>query len=333
MINLAIIGGGAISELFHIPAALNSKKVCLVGVYDINEKRAKEIARKFNILNYGIDYTSDLNNFDAAIVAIPNNLHCKITLDLLKNHKNVLVEKPMALSVAECEKMIDVSKEKNKVLCVGHIRRFYNTNRFIKKIIENELFGEVQEVNVQEGSILNWPLVTNALVNKEAAGGGVLFDLGVHVIDLLQWWFGDFYCNEYKDDSMGGVEADCNIVFSLKNSGKINVILSRQRNLSNEITIIFEKAAVIVGNECNTKICIEPTKNNNYKLTGYLHQNNQIEDNLLDLMTTQIGNFAESIKKNCKPEVDAASAFKTIEIIEDCYSKKQKIEYEWEQIQ
>ena len=88
---------------------------------------------------------------------------------------------------------------------------------------------------------------TDFLLRKETAGGGVLADFGVHVLDLLLIWLGDWASIEYRDDARGGIESDCEIRLRMRSGIEGTVEISRTRNLRN--TCIFEgdRATLEVG--------------------------------------------------------------------------------------
>ena len=129
-------------------------------------------------------------------------------IDLLQNEIHVLVEKPMALNSGDCQAMIESAKNAGVVLAVGLVRRFYHLERFVKQVIDSMLLGKIIKFDLREGVVFGWPVVSDSIFSKHNSGGGVLIDIGVHVLDLLLWWFGNYETVEYYDDSMGGVEAE-----------------------------------------------------------------------------------------------------------------------------
>ena len=330
-IKLAIIGYGAMSELYHLPAAMNSDNVEVVGVYDLNQDRLETMVGNFQIPYYGSDYRKDIQNFDAAIVAVPNFLHAEISVDLMKNGKHVLVEKPMGLSYYECQEMLEVSQKENVILSVGHVRKLYPENIFIKRLIENRILGEVSEVIINEGNIFSWPMASKSFLDKKVCGGGVLVDIGIHIIDLLAWWFGELECIEYFDDSFGGVESDCSFRLSAKISSRISVLISRQRLLPNKIKIIFEKGMLTCGTGFNSKLSLIPNDDLGYSFLGMIKTNKNY-DSFETIIREQIDNFACSIFKKENDIEAVKSAMKAVEIVEACFNNKKQINYNWETV-
>src|SRR5262249_3465764 len=157
------------------------------------------------------NYQDIIGKVDAAIVALPNYLHAPVVIDLLRHGIHVLIEKPMALKVTDCDKMLEAASSAGTVLAVGLEYRFFNSSRFTKRALGNNLLGDIRSFDLRLGIIPTWPFATDYLLRKESAGGGVLADFGVHVLDLLLWWLGDYESVEYRDDAVGGVEAECEL--------------------------------------------------------------------------------------------------------------------------
>jgi len=163
---------------FSYPIASTSEEVEISILVDKNIWRVKELANKFDIKNVSDDYRQVIGKVDAAILAVPYHLHAPIAIDLLNNGIHVLVEKPMALSLAECNSMISVAEQSGAILTVGLIRRFLHLTQFAKQIIENNILGNIKTFDFQEGGIYNWPAESDFFFHKETDGGGVLIDTG-----------------------------------------------------------------------------------------------------------------------------------------------------------
>ena len=144
LLNIAVVGCGAIVERQHLPNLLRRSDCRVVALVERNAERAQELAERFDVPTVLHDYrdlaSADLK-LDAAIIGLPNHLHAPATTALLEAGVHVLVEKPMALTVAECDAMIQVAKQRDRVLAVGLIRRFGHAGRFAKWAVESGLLG------------------------------------------------------------------------------------------------------------------------------------------------------------------------------------------------
>lgn len=184
MYNLAIIGFGGMGgwhkkSILEMPEEFN-----LVGVYDINPAKV-EAARKQGIV--GFDSLEELladKSIEAVIIAVPNNFHKEISIQAMEAGKNVICEKPVMMSAADLADVLKVSKETGKQFSVHQNRRWDKDFRIIKKLIDDGTIGTPfyieSRVQGSKGVPGDWRCV------KEA-GGGMVFDWGVHLIDQIMW--------------------------------------------------------------------------------------------------------------------------------------------------
>lgn len=330
IVSIAIIGCGAVSELYHIPIASTSDKVHIAMLVDKNLKRVEALASKFGVAETTEDYTKVIGKVDATILALPHHLHAPVSIDLLNHGIHVLVEKPMALSTAECEAMISTAGESGATLAVGLVRRFFHAHQFVKKLISDGFLGKIESFDVREGSICNWPVASDFFVRKEA-GGGALADKGAHTLDTMLWWLGDYESLEYFDDDMGGVEADCEIHLRMKNGAEGIVELSRTRNLRNTAIIRGEKGTLEVE-MLGSQISIQPN-GMNAKVIGNAIGNQDVElkksQSVEDLMRAQLEDWIAAIHNQRNPYITGEEAAKSVALIEACYKARKPLEMPW----
>jgi predicted dehydrogenase len=242
-IKLGIIGCGAIAER-HLQV-LQKKDVQLVVAVDANEDTAKHIKEKYRFESFTKDYRQIYNQVNAVINCLPNFLHAPVSIDFLKQGINVLCEKPMALNENEAKMMISVADETEAVLSVANVRRFYWSSKEIKKILLEKSMGEVLRIDAEEGFIFSWKSKSGFFFDKKKAGGGVLLDMGSHLLDLILWFLEDYPVTiSYKDDNFGGVEADAELEMCFERDLKVTVKISRLRNLRNINRIKFTNGEI-----------------------------------------------------------------------------------------
>ena len=328
-IRLAIIGCGAVTERAYIPAIIQLDNVETTLLVDKNLERAKELSEKYNIPNISTDYTEVIKYADSAIICVPHFLHAPITIELLNNGINILVEKPMAITKSECLKMIRASEKSKSVLSVGNMRRFLNSCKFAHWILKNEILGKIESFDFREGNIYNWPVKSDFFFKKDSAGGGVLIDTGAHTLDLLLWWLGDYSSLKYYDDSYGGVESDCELHLEMKSGATGIIELSRTRDLRNTAIIKGKKAVIEIDLRNNKLSLSSPDKLYGFAGEG-LSQNLVREDQpFKKLFQIQIQDWIDSIHGKKFPSVTGKQVIKSIELIEKCYLQKQTLEMPW----
>ncbi len=178
---LAIVGYGG-QGAWHANHAMQSDVVSLAGIYDIDEKR-NETARKAGIHVYSTlpELLVD-KNVDIVLCATPNDVHKAIVIAALYAKKDVICEKPVALSVADFDAMVAAANENGKLLTVHQNRRWDVDYLAIKSLVES---GEIGEVINIESRIHGSRGIPSDWRCKKKFGGGMVLDWGVHLIDQM----------------------------------------------------------------------------------------------------------------------------------------------------
>ena len=185
MLRIAIVGTGIIAGL-HIDAINKLENCTLVALCDLNKPKLDELCEKFSVPGY-TDYKemSEKEDFDAAILNLPHGLHADASIFFLESGRHVLVEKPMANTLEECDKMLESAKKSGKKLAVGHIQRFFRPNRVVKEYIENGILGKFCMYSEQRSINYFLPDRPAWFTNKKMAGGGIIMNYGAHAFDKL----------------------------------------------------------------------------------------------------------------------------------------------------
>lgn len=199
-VRLGIIGLGFIGQL-HLKHALQAVNVQVAAVAD-SSPRALEAAKALGIRKLYRSYDELLadREVDAVIVSLPTHLHLNCARQAAEAKKDIFLEKPIAVTVEEAKEIIASAKRNSVKLMLGYPLRFNKGFMQVKEDIENGLLGDV--VNSHATYVGSGPFFHRAdghspmpvpdwWFNKQLTGGGVLVDLGVHLINLLRWWFGD----------------------------------------------------------------------------------------------------------------------------------------------
>ncbi|WP_438445490.1 Gfo/Idh/MocA family protein [Gorillibacterium sp. sgz5001074] len=187
MYRVVLIGAGNIVES-HLKAVAKLDRMQVVAVADVQERRAQETARRFGLKAY-TDYKGMLEQekADIAIVALPHFLHKQAAIDCADRGCHILLEKPMALSVAECEEMIIASKRGGVQLMVGLTQHYFSDNRLAKQMVQRGDLGQLVMIN--DTRHLNYFVDSRPewCLSKAKAGGGIMMNLGAHSVDKIQW--------------------------------------------------------------------------------------------------------------------------------------------------
>ena len=246
-LRVAVVGGGAVLERYHIPAINAVPEVVRSIVVDVDKDRAERVALRYGFPTSSGELGDVVRHADIAIVLVPNGLHASISCDLLTQGIHVLCEKPMARNSEECKAMIEASVRGRAKLCIGHNRRFQQHMKLAKQIIDKGLIGEIVGVKAEEGSSDDWAR-SASYFDPVVSGGGALLDVGIHSIDLIRWFAGEFEEIKYEGNGTEKtVESEASISFSLSNGATGTLLVSRTRSLAQKLTLIGSEGFLEVG--------------------------------------------------------------------------------------
>ena len=166
MLNIAVIGAGHLGE-FHIKLLKSSKLFNLIGFFDPNKSRVKEIIDKYNINFFEIDKINSL--VDAVIISTPTSSHYETAVKFLNNNIHVFIEKPITSSIEQANKLIKIKRNNKLVGQVGHVERFNSAFLNIKDAL-NPMFIESHRLS-------SYP--------SRGTDVSVVLDLMIHDIDIV----------------------------------------------------------------------------------------------------------------------------------------------------
>ncbi len=192
---VGIIGCGQIAKYLHVPDYARCPQAELVAFCDIDVVKARALAQEFapdaQIFH---DFSMMLKEMDLDGVSIctPNYLHGPATIAALKADCNVLVEKPMATSSVEAQKMVDAAKKAKRLLMVDQTQRLFPAHVKAKEVLDSGLMGKILVVNSMFGHSgpENWSPTGKWFFKKKEARFGAMADLGVHKADLIRFLTG-----------------------------------------------------------------------------------------------------------------------------------------------
>ena len=194
MIRVGIIGCGKIAQLRHLPEYAANPNAQVVAYYDKNMARAEEMAAKYGGKVYDSFYQLiDEPDIDAVSICVENRSHAEICTAALYAGKHVLCEKPMAVTLAECESMVAAAERNGKHLMIGHNMRFDPVHRKARKLLESGIIGDVITFRSVFGNSgpEGWSPDRDAwFFDKNKAAMGALSDMGIHKVDLVQYLLG-----------------------------------------------------------------------------------------------------------------------------------------------
>jgi predicted dehydrogenase len=185
-VKAAIVGCGFIAQKRHIPSFLRLKRnVSLCAVCDLNKGLATQVAKKFGVPNAYSDLSEMLSKEDLDIVDIctPPQAHRSVATEAMESDCNVLMEKPMALNVSDCDQMIHAAEKYDVKLSVVHNQRFYPPFTRSQELVNNGVIGKLTGMRIL--SVTNsseYMRNENHWVHK--LPGGIVGETGPHTVYL-----------------------------------------------------------------------------------------------------------------------------------------------------
>jgi len=180
---------------------------------------------------------------EAVYIAAPNALHHPIVLSAARAHKHVLCQKPMALKASEAEEMITACDRARVALRIGLHLRFLKVLQASADCIQKGSIGAIREVSVQRYAPMHEAKVSGWRYELAVAGAGVLADVGVHLIDFVQWIIGypikQLFALAYPNRTSGRPDETMTLLLEFKNECQATIRCSREMPLSANDLQIF----------------------------------------------------------------------------------------------
>ncbi len=246
-LRVALVGTGGVCTGFHIPA-LKALRAHVVAAVDPSKQ---SLAQAGTLLPRAVlvPSLSDLpKDVDCAVVSSPTAFHAQQAIELLERGIHVLCEKPLARTASEAEAVVKAAKDHDHVLQVGYTRRFHPSAQYVHDALARGDVGPPLACLMLAGHALGSGELTASTMNKDLSGGGVLIDIGVHLVDRACGWFDDVTLVDYADDNAGGMEADA-VVRLMGSAGgsrvPISILLSRTRALGFRSSVSFATGSLV----------------------------------------------------------------------------------------
>ncbi len=332
-LKFAIIGCGRIAQRHaeHI-----NRLGVLVAVCDIDPAKADTLAHQYKAnAYYSIkDLLAKEKSIDVVAVCTPNGLHATHSIQALNAGFNVLVEKPMAITVKDCEEMIAAAKANNKLLFPIKQNRFNPPVAAVKEAIDKGILGKIYSVQLSCFWNRDAAYYNNSWKGTIDLDGGTLFTQFSHFIDLLYWMNGDVekaFAITGNFAHQGVIQFEDTGVVALQfcngSIGTINyTVNSHGKNMEGSLTIFAEKGTVKIGGQYLNELeyqSIEgfeitnlPKGNiaNNYgTYVGSMSNHDKVYQNVIDVL-----------QQGASMTTSTFDALKTVEIIHKIYSSISK---------
>jgi predicted dehydrogenase len=235
-----IIGCGAVLQVIHLPvlqSLLESGEIQIAGCYDLDSKRAQEVAEMVGAQQSGVEASPrDGDGIDAALVTVPPRAHARITREYIGAGKSVFVEKPFTTTASEAAELTEEARRRNVTVAVNQYWRYYPGPNIGRRFLRGQL-DEVRSIQASQGYRWDWPTASNYVI--EDPYGGVIHDTGAHLVDMALYALG-------LDESHDAVSMEVDEVSKSPSSEpshdcRARIILHASRNRSIEMELMMSR--------------------------------------------------------------------------------------------
>jgi len=185
-LKIGFIGCGQVTATLHVPTLQQLPEAKVVAVADVDPDQLKKVADQFQIKQRYADYRALLDDpsLDAIAVCVPPQFHIETALAVLEAGKHLFVEKPLALRLEECDRLIQKAQTVKKKIMVGFNLRHHRLIQEAQKIIQQGDLGAIAAIRSTWTSAIRCHQTLPDWRNRRELGGGALFEIAVHHFDL-----------------------------------------------------------------------------------------------------------------------------------------------------
>ncbi len=333
--NYALIGCGRISTN-HIRACIengiNITALCDVKLENIDTLLAKHsLLNDTNIKRY-TDYKEMIKNeaIDFVSIATESGSHAEIALFCIENGVHVIIEKPMAMSIEDCDKIIKLADEKNVKVSACHQNRFNKSVQKLKQAVDEGKFGRISHATVHVRWNRNKDYYTQAPWRGTwAEDGGALMNQCIHGIDLIRWIMGDEIEEIYgvtrqvlhdylecEDVGLAIVKFKNGSIASIE--GTTNVY---PKNLEETVYIFGENGTAKLGGKSANNIDIWEFAGSSENFTGFEEETENVYGNG---HVSVWADFVQAIEDDRAPYIDAYAGKRAVENVLAIYKSSKE---------
>jgi predicted dehydrogenase len=320
-LRFGVVGCGAIVTLHQLPALRRCPSVRVSTLVDRDGKWAEQVAKRFRVPAASDDHGVLIGQVDAALVATPNTTHADIACDLLEHGIHVLCEKPLGTTGEEVERMLAAAQRGGARLMAGHCLRFSPNLDMLKRVVDAGWLGALEGVTATIGGPYQGVATRTDFRRQRAlSGGGVLIDLGVHVLDLMVWLAGRAPVHvEYAGSCCEGweVETDAEVALRFPGDGVASLQASFSQQLGNSLTVRGTRGWARVSLYVPTELTLFAEDARICRRAGA--QTLRLRDG--NMYDAQLEHFCSALASGRPFRIRDEEVRATIEVIDRCYGR------------
>jgi len=335
-IKWGVIGSGGIARRRTIPEGITKAgNAELSVVFDTNQQANTEVAKEYDVEQASsIDQLLD-TGIDAVYIATPAGVHAEQVLACAEASKHVLCEKPLGMTVAEAENMIELCRKKGVKLGCAFMMRFVAQHQEALRLIKEDRLGWPVYARAQ---LSCWyPPIEGAWRQDPATGGGgALIDMGGHCIDLLEMFFGNIkrvscFINNSVHDYKSEDSATAMLFFENGALGIVDTFFCIPDNSSKNVLELYgSKGSILaqgtIGQEFAGRMVAfleQHGKDYDAQQARAAAEGMVIEPELVNTYQAEIEEFSQAILDNREPVISGELGLRSQKILTACYESAQ----------
>tara|TARA_Y100001970_G_scaffold2704_1_gene3173 strand:+ start:24561 stop:25562 length:1002 start_codon:yes stop_codon:yes gene_type:complete len=328
MINVGIIGYGKMGQIRH-QVISKMKHINFISAYD-----PVIINNKINFVDTPEEIIQN-SEIDTVFICTPNYLNKDLTIKSLVAGKNVFCEKPPAFTAEDVLEIRKIEKQSGKILMYGFNHRHHGSIKHMKKLIDEKTFGSILWMRGRYGKSVDDTYYNNWRAKRKYAGGGILIDQGIHMIDLFLY-FGNDFDNVHASVSnlYWNLDVEDNVFATLENSktgiaASLHSTMTQWRHLFS-LEVFLEKGYLVLNglktssNTYGDEI-LTIAKNRTTAPSATWKDEEDIKFHNDQSWYSEMDEFFSAIKSNRKVTVgNSTDALKLMKIIDKIYTFQKK---------
>ena len=324
---LAVVGCGAITESYYLPALAALPQLrAATWLVDPSVERARKLAERFGLPpgQVAADAAALPPGVKAAVNATPSHLHLPTTRALIaQGMKAVLVEKPVAETLADVQALVDEAAAAGCKLGVNQFRRLWPSYGLVRDAVRTGRIGRITRIRWEEGRRFEWPIQTGFMFRRPASSTpwtgrprGAVLDMGVHIIDTVCWWLDEAPAvTAAALDGQGGPEAHATATLASAGSATVEITVSFLAKLANRFVIEGTEGAIRSATAEYNYVEIQQ------KGGAWREWRAPARADRVAVATRLLENFAAAAAGTAPLLIDAASTLAPFTVIEAIYDK------------
>jgi predicted dehydrogenase len=315
-IRLGLIGAGSVG-VQHAEAAAQTPAVRVTAICDKDPQVARRLAARCDAQAF-VDHRALLaaGIVDAVVVNTPHALHTDIVCEAAESGRHVLVEKPMATRVADCERMIEACARAGVRLVVGHVQHFLPDKVAARRAIDSGEIGQPLLATDSRSSDYRTGGRPAWFFDPQIAGGGVLMNIGAHSVDRTLWLMG----GEPREVSASlvvppdlAVETDALVRLDLADGRTVHIeVTSTGAPPAHErLQIVGERGSLVASMHGGTVLHVDGR-------TRVLHE--PAEGDIPKAFAAQLAAFASCVNAGTAPAVDGSHGLRVVAVVLAAYA-------------